>query len=503
MKWETLLINGDFIDPGGDSPGFIALDGGKIAHTGPAREAGSAKSQAKNVVDLSGMTVIPGFTDTHNHFLLTGLNLSLPGLFFCRSVEDIQDILRHTGPKLGGWMVGLGFDESMFQSMAFPVAADLDRVSKKLPICIFRRDHHSCVINSRAMEILEMAPVNDEEKSGIIKGETVSEVHAAVFASVTKTEKLEAFQRAARAALSFGITCVHALEGGGPFGDDDIRIAVEASGSAPLSMIVYPQTRNVEWVKYELGLPRIGGCLLADGSIGSRTAALFEDYADDPGNKGRLYFKDEELESLVEKAHKEGLQTAFHAIGDRAVAQVVSVYKKVLGRLPGEDRRYRVEHAVLSRPEDIEEMASLGIHVSVQPEFAHLWGGEGGLYEARLGKDRSRRSNPFGTYLEKGITLGAGSDSDVCTMDVMSGISSAVNRAYAEESISIMDTIKLYTSEAAKLAFMERETGRLLPGMRADIVVLSENPLSSPRIEEIEVVGVFAGGDLKFGRMPG
>ncbi|MCD6309759.1 MAG: amidohydrolase [Candidatus Eremiobacteraeota bacterium] len=501
MKWDMLLVNADFIDPGGDSPGYLAIGDGKILASGPSHESESVKKQAQKVIDLSGLAVLPGFMDVHVHLLMTGIDLALPGLFFCRSIPEIQDILLHSGPRIGDWIIGLGFDETLFHNPILPTMDDLDKVSKKYPICIVRRDHHICILNSKALEILGIPPETEEEKRGIMRGDSIDNIYAIIYSSLSVEEKIQALQRACRAALSFGITCVHALEGGRNFGDEDIVLALENADSLPIDVIIYPQTLKVNWVKYELELPRIGGCILVDGTIGSRTAALYEDYADDPGNSGILYFEDHELEKFVEEAHVEGLQVALHAIGDKAVGQVTGIYERIIKKHYREDCRHRIEHGILSRPQDIEKMSSLGIHLSVQPVFHHLWGGENGLYETRLGKERYKKIHPYRTYIDHGITIAGSSDSDVCPMDVMLAINSAVNRDNDEEVITPLDALNLYTVNAAKFSFQEKERGRLLPGMKADLVILSENPLITEHINEIEVIATVVGGELKFGRL--
>ncbi len=244
-----------------------------------------------------------------------------------------------------------------------------------------------------------------------------------------------------------------------------------------------------------LGLPRIGGCLLLDGSFSSGTAALVEPYADREGD-GRLYYTDDFLTGFYRAAHSRGLQVAVHALGGRAIAQALSSVEVAVGPA-ALDSRFRIEHCELPSPSQTATMRRLGMGACVQPTFEFLWGGPGGMYERRLGEARAARSNPFRTLLDAGVPLAGGSDSYVTPMDSLLGIHSAVNRPNEAEQISVFEAVSLFTSGAAWFSFDEGLRGTLEVGKEASFTVLAADPfgVDASTIREIGVEGLFLRGE--------
>ncbi len=318
----------------------------------------------------------------------------------------------------------------------------------------------------------------------------------ALFRKVSSGERFEALKSATDLAFSRGVTTVHALEGGSLFGLDDLDFLMDTIDSWPLRIVLYPQITDSDWIRAHR-VPRMGGCILIDGSFGSSTAALSEPYAGEPENRGVLYFDDGTLCDLVESGHREGLQLSFHAIGDRAITQVVNAYERPILHYPCSDHRHRIEHCELPTPSDIERIARLGLSLAVQPAFEYLWGGPDKMYARRLGADRMGETNPFRDYLEKGILVAGGSDSDVTPLDPLLGIQAAVSHPRESQRLTPADALLLFTEKAARLAFLEDETGSLRPGKAADFVVLSGNPLMTreSEIKDIKVLETFSGGE--------
>jgi hypothetical protein len=229
---------------------------------------------------------------------------------------------------------------------------------------------------------------------------------------------------------------------------------------------------------------RIGSVkIFADGSMGARTAALAEDFADDPGNRGILMHSDEEMAEMVRKVHLASWQAAIHAIGDRAVEQAVGAIEAVLAET-GESnlvRRHRIEHASILSQELVERMARLHIVVVVQPQFiiTDFWTIE------RVGPERYRWAYPFRTMMEAGIPMALGSDCPVERLDPFELISRAVVRdSYsAEERLSAEEVIRLYALGGAYAAFEEAERGSIAPGKLADMAVLDCDIFSIPADE--------------------
>jgi hypothetical protein len=238
-----------------------------------------------------------------------------------------------------------------------------------------------------------------------------------------------------------------------------------------------------------LGLPRIGGCLLLDGSFSSGTAALDEPYADREGT-GVLYYEDEHLTAFLRGAHERGLQLSVHALGERAIGQAIRCYRAACGDETRE-ARHRIEHCELPSDAHIAAIAGAGIFPCVQPTFEFLWGRPGGMIEKRLGAARAARTNPHRTMLAAGIPLAGGSDSYVTPMDSLLGIHSAVNRPNESERLSVFDAVGLFTSGAARASFDESKRGTLEVGKEASFTVLDDDPFDV-RPETIRDIGVAA-----------
>jgi predicted amidohydrolase YtcJ len=227
-----------------------------------------------------------------------------------------------------------------------------------------------------------------------------------------------------------------------------------------------------------MGASRIGGCVLIDGSFGSHTAALLADYSDLPGSRVRLYFSDAELEAFLNEADAAGLQTAVHAIGDRAVDQVVRCYEQILTGNPGcrGNLRHRIEHAELLSAELIERIARLGFILGVQPAFEHFWGGPGRMYERRLGR-RFRDTNPYRQLADRNVALSGGSDAPITPIDPQLGIRSAVGHPVAEHRLTPLEACRLFTDRAAFALGCDVRKGSLTIGCDADFLVLDKSPI--------------------------
>jgi predicted amidohydrolase YtcJ len=243
---------------------------------------------------------------------------------------------------------------------------------------------------------------------------------------------------------------------------------------------------------------RVGGYkLFADGTLGSCTAAMREPFADRPGERGLVTLPEPELYERMRAAHEAGLQVAVHAIGDAAVERCVALFERLVAERPRADHRHRIEHASLVPPELVPRLARLGVGVSTQPLFVHS---EKEWLHRRLGAQRARHVYPLRALVEAGVLVAGASDAPVESTDVLHAIQCCVTREGFEpqQGLTPAQALDLFTRQAARLQFEEAEKGTLAPGKRADLVVLSGDPLvvAPERIAGLRVLRTVCGGRI-------
>ena len=494
---ETILRGGVFPTVGGATA--LAMAGGRVLAVGDEQDVRRHGGQETRTIDLGGQAVLPGFIDSHTHLLTTGLTeiaweTNLAGLSRGEALSRLSREAHRRGP--GEWVVARGWDESSWKDRRFLTRADLDRVSTANPLVAVRVDGHLLAANAPALKRLPLGlpPASLDLESGLVREEGVTALLRAVRPDVA-TQR-QALRAAARLAHRLGITSVHAMvhpDEIPPFlrerGRMRLRVTLCPDVSCMEALSAFGATSGLgdEWV-------RLGGVkILADGSIGAQNAALSSPY-EGSRHRGRLNYATERLLFLVRRAEASGLQTVIHAIGDRAVEQVLQVHRAAGS---GPELRHRIEHFELASDDQIDRARALGLSVSMQPNFAGDWSGEGRMYETRLGKERDLQIDRHRRILDSSLGLAFGSDS--MPMSPLYGLHWAVNAPHPSQRVSVEEGIACYTEAGARLSFEETEKGRLVPGARADVVVLSEDPRAgADRLAQLEVVMTFVGGEEVF-----
>lgn len=472
---------------------------GRIVAVGRAQELSPLRGPKTQVFRLEGRPLLPGFFDAHVHFLKVGLDRTFfVDLSQARTLSEALDLLRaRAQERPGEWVVGRGWDESRWPEKRYLERADLDRAVPKQPCCAVRVDGHMMVANTLALArcLRPEGELVDRER-GFLFEDAVSEVLS--FVRPSQETLVEAVAEASRYAASLGITAVADM-------DTEARAwrayeIAERRGLLKTRIFAYMKAEVLPHLA-AIGIRRgFGSTFLriagvktfVDGSIGAKTAALFEPYRGAMG-KGRVLLGRGELARLWRKVMEAELQLAVHAIGDRAIEEVLAA-----ARLSGVGLhdRHRVEHLELPTPHQLERMKGLGLVASMQPNFLQ-WSGPGKMYEDRLGPERDSRIDPHRWVLERGIVLAFGSDG--MPMGPLYGIGLALNPPYYPQRVSWEEAVTAYTHGAAYAAFAEDELGTIAEGKWADLVVLSGDPRRVPP-QELRVDATFVAGELVFSR---
>lgn len=394
--------------------------------------AADQEPSADRVVDLTGAVLTPAFVDAHVHTTATGLALIGLDLHGTRSLRELLDrVEAHARTGRGRIILGSGWDDTLWPEQRPPTRQELDRAAYGGAVYLARVDAHSAACSSALLAAVpEAAGTQGFDASGVVRLDAHHAVRRAAYAGISPTQR-RAAQRATRErAAALGIGCLQEMSGPEVAGRPDLEalLRLAAGEPGPAVLAYWGELHGFEVVA-ELGLAGAAGDLFCDGSLGSHTAAVSEPYADRT-TKGALRYDAEEIRAHVRAATAAGVQAGFHVIGDVAIDQAVSAVSAVadelgLGRV--RSMRHRLEHAEMPRPEHLAAMARLGMVVSVQPAFDAAWGGQGRMYEQRLGTDRAAGLNPLAAYARAGVRLALGSDSPVTALDPWGGIAAAVH----------------------------------------------------------------------------
>lgn len=511
MENVKVFVNGNIItcDEYNNTAQAMAIYDGRFIAVGTNEEITSLVNSKENTFDLNDSTVIPGLIDSHVHMTQTGLNKLGVTLSTAESVQDmLKAIEKSELLKNNDLVFGIGYDDSKIVEKRPPTMKELDRVAPEKFIWLGRVDSHSCVVNSKMFKYLNLTDKlsgvdldENGEPTGVLRAQANSIARKKMLQLIDDDMRRKALEIASSEAVSKGVTTLNALEGGPLFNDRDFEVINEYKDKLPIDVEVFFQTTDVDKA-VKLGLKRMGGCIILDGSFGSRTAALFEPYNDDSSTNGVLYFTKESLNELVLKAHKNNLQLAFHALGERAINQILDAYEYAQDIYFRDDHRHRIEHFELPTIDQIKRAARLGIIISLQPAFDYFWGGSNGMYAERLGVKRTKRIKPCRQIIDSGCLIIGGSDSDVTPIDPMLGVHAAVNHSNPDQRISVEEALKMFTINGAKAIFKENEKGSIEKGKLADFVVISENPyqINVEKIKEINVIQTYKNGRVVYAK---
>ncbi|MCU1347955.1 MAG: putative metal-dependent hydrolase [Acidobacteria bacterium] len=517
MSQKLVLTHGKIWtgDPNRRFVEAVAIEGNTIVAIGSNEEMTRIAGDAKQI-DLHGRVAVPGFIDNHVHFVDGGFELSRVRLRDAASPDEFARRISEHARKLGKgkWVLGGEWDQTIWNPITLPTKQMIDAVTRDNPVLVSRLDGHMALANSVALKLAGITRDSKDpaggtivrdangEPTGLLKDNAMSPVFAIVPAPSTE-ERMAAARAGLREAARFGVTAFCDMSGGDAY--DDLRAYQRLDKGGELTARVYLFTPISEYrrlvdASIEKGFGsdvlRIGGLKgFADGSLGSATAAMFEPFSDDAKNRGLTMepVTNGSLKKWVADADANDLQVAIHAIGDRANDEILKIYESIPN---GGRRRFRIEHAQHLNPALIRRFANDHVIASMQPYHAI---DDGRWAEQKIGPERAKGTYAFRSLIDAGVTLTFGSDWTVAPLNPLLGVYAAVTRRTIDgrnpdgwipaEKISIDEALKSYTVNNAYAMFMENEIGRIGPGLRADIVILSDD-LFSIAPEKIEGVQI-------------
>jgi hypothetical protein len=510
----------------------VLIENDKIVFVGSDKKIMKMCDDSTEIIDLNGKFMMPGFNDSHLHFVSGGFYLMGIDLHLAKSIEQFKNLLAAYVQKFPGkWVTGGRWDNESWDVKKLPSRNDIDKISPNTPVFVSRMDAHSGLANSKALElagITKDTPSPDGgfiekdtatgEPTGILK-DTAMNLVSAIIPDYSIEDYYEAALTSLRETARYGITSVQDILFTSEIKAYDAYRKLEEEGKLTCRISIrWPiedykslinQNISVVYGNKFLKL----GCVKAfsDGSLGSGTAWFFDPYEGEPTNRGlpNDIIIGNKLKSWVTEADKNHIQVSIHAIGDKANSYLLDLYDKVKNENPEWDRRFRIEHAQHIQPNDISRFSDIDVVASVQPTHAIE---DGSWAVKKIGKQRINFTHPYRSFLDSGVKMCFGTDWPVVTIDPLLNLYAAVTRRTTdgknpngwipEQKITIEEAIKCYTLNSAYAEFSENDKGSIEPGKFADFVVLSDNLLTIDpvRIKDMKVEMTVVGGKIVYKR---
>ena len=514
---ELVLRGGPVYASAGDEPvEAIAVRDGNVVALGSYARSADWIGPSTEVVELDGRAVYPGFADGHAHLMGIGAMERELDLVGTRSYVEVVERATAFAAGLpeGQWLYGRGWDQNDWQEQAFPHHAALSAALPDRPVVLTRVDGHALLANAAAMRAAGVTAATPDPAGGRIlrdaegapSGVFVDAAGSLVYAAmptVTQTQRIDAARRGIAALHRAGITSVH--DAGASRADIAAYEFLVREGLFPIRAHVMVSGGDAEelawwlqqgpqfdyWAAGRLTVRAVK--LYADGALGSRGAALLEDYADEPGNHGLVLTPEARIRAVAADCLAAGFQVCTHAIGDRANRIVLDAYQAALGSSAERDHRWRIEHAQILHRDDIPRFAALGVVAAMQAQHQTSdmpWA------EARVGPERVQGAYAWRSLIDAGAIIAGGSDAPVEGLDVIALFIASVWRVtrdgeplggwYPGEAMTREEALRSLTEWPAFAAFRDRREGTLEPGRRADMTIVDRDLMRASREELAE-----------------
>lgn len=513
---DLIVYNGSvFAGAGLPRAEALAIRGNTILAVGSNREIKRKRRRATEMIDAHGGAVLPGFNDSHQHFISGGLGLDRVNLLDAETVEAIKEKIRAFAAANPDrpWVLGRGWYYSPFPG-GLPTRQLLDELVPDRPAYMTCYDGHTAWANTRALELAGVTKDTKNPPNGIVVKDPATGLPTGVLKEAamslvgrvvpqpTRDDRLRAVRAAVAEASRLGVTSV--TEAGSSA--DALELFAEVRRAGDLKVRVYaalsvkPGVSEAEAdaldalrERYSADpFIRVGAVkIMLDGVIEAHTAAMLAPYAN-RRTAGEPMYAPEDFARVVTMFDRRGWQVMTHAIGDRAVRMALDAYARAASAnpTPAKGRRHRIEHAETIDPADIPRFAATGTIVSYMPYHANPSPAQLDVWTANIGPDRASRGWIARTLLDRGATLAFGSDWPVVSLDPRLEIFTAVNRTtpaghppdgwHPEERITLEEAIAALTSRAAFAAFDDHRKGTLAPGQLADLVILTGDVFALP-----------------------
>lgn len=526
---DLILQHGVFypVQPAGRVEGSLAVRGGRIVYLGPDAGAVPFKGPKTRVIDLAGRVVTPGLIDAHSHLAGLGQALAAVDLTAAPTFDEVVRRVKEAAARVpkGTWVGGRGWDQNLWPEKDFPTHGALSAAVPDHPVWLTRVDGHAALVNAKAMEIVGLGPdIQDPSGGRFLRDgagrptgvmiDNAMDVVGSKLPAATVQDKERELRSASRHCLELGLTTVTDM-GVGPAEIAAYTNLLKA-GELPIRSALFLGDNEQLLASWFQSGPQVdptsrllirGVKLYADGALGSRGAALLEPYSDDANNLGLMVAAGSHLEDVSRRAAEAGFQVGIHAIGDRGSLVAIDAMEKAIAGKP--DARFRLEHTQVTRVQDLQRMAKLGIVASMQPTHATSdmpWADE------RIGEGRLERAYAWRKVLDFGGRLALGSDFPVESADPRLGLYAAVTRQDLSgqpaggwlpgEKLTREEALRGFTLDAAWSLFLDKEVGSLEVGKRADLVVFARDIMTVPEAEipKVEIDYTLVDGKVEHDR---
>ncbi len=533
---DTILLHARIYTVNGKQPWAeaLAIRGGRILAVGTDKQIQALAGPSTKTLDANSHLVLPGFTDCHIHFMDGSLGLERVDLNGADSVAEIQKRVKAYADAHPDkpWILGMGWAYPVFAPSGLPTKKVLDEVVPDRPVYLIAYDGHTSWANSKALQLAHITRDTTDPPNGKIVHDENGEATGALLEHAgdlvdkitpqpTREERLQALRKGILEANRVGLTRVHSA--GQDFEYLDLYDELRKSGDLTLRFyIAYfldpPELTPDALAKVEDARKRYnddwisGGVVktMLDGVVEAHTAAMLEPYSDDPSQMGKLFWDPVKYKQAVTELDKRGLQIFTHAIGTKAVRLALDAYQQAAEMNHTSDRRHRVEHIETITAQDIPRFGKLDVIASMQPLHAYPDDDTLKIWARNAGPDRSSRAWPWQSIEDGGGILAFGSDWPVVTLNPWPGVQNAVTRQTTEgnppggwiphQRISLADTIKAYTLNAAFAGHREQTEGSLEPGKLADLIILNQDlfKIAPSELSKTKVLVTMVGGKMVY-----